>query len=385
MHTILVLAANPEDSSPLRLAKEVHDIQEGLRRSRHGDRFRVVSEWAVGARELRRALLDHQPEFVHFSGHGTEMGIALEAQSGETHHVGADALAELLSHFASHVRCVLLNACHSQSQAEAIGLVISYTIGMREMIQDEAAIEFAVGFYDAVGAGREIDEAFAIGLSAIATSGFPGHSAPVLNHRRTKDGAPPLEHGESGRPSGDNEPSTSVEARTLPRSTERPARVFISYAWELPPEHDAHRRWVHDLAVRLRSDGIEAMLDQWDVAPGDQLPQYMEQSLRSDFVLVICTPRYRELSDERTGGVGYEGDVITAEIFQRRNRRKFIPVLRKGSWKEAAPAWLLGSVFIDLSRDPYSDIAYGELVDTLLGSRKTAPPVAPRRSSPPPA
>jgi hypothetical protein len=393
MHRILVLAANPNDSSPLRLGKEVHDIQEGLRRSRHRDLFDVVSEWAIGARELRRALLDHQPEFVHFSGHGTEKGITLEDQSGATHHVGTDALAELFSHFARYVRCVLLNACHSQPQAEAISRVIPYAIGMRGMIQDEAAIEFAVGFYDAVGAGREIDEAFAIGCSAIHASGLPSHSDPVLNHHRIQDDAPVPERGQRGRPSLEDHPFSSSEVPALPQPTQLshahpvaqaridPPRVFISYAWEPPPEHDAHKRWVHDLATRLRGDGIDAMLDQWEVALGDQLPKYMERSLRSDFVLVICTPRYREVSDERTGRVGYEGDVITAEILQRRDRRKFIPILRTGTWVEAAPAWLLGSAFVDLSGDPYSDIAYGELLDTLLGSRETAPPVGPPRSS----
>lgn len=183
MHRILVLAANPEDSSPLRLGREVGDIQEGLRRSRYRDQFDFVSEWAVGARALRRALLDHQPEFVHFSGHATEKGIALEDEFGATHIVDIDALAELFSHFAGHVRCVLLNACHSQLQAEAISRVIPYAIGMQGKIADEAAIEFSVGFYDAVGAGREIDDAFAIGCNAIHTAGLPGHSLPVLNHR----------------------------------------------------------------------------------------------------------------------------------------------------------------------------------------------------------
>ncbi|MFL5542009.1 MAG: ATPase, partial [Longimicrobiaceae bacterium] len=74
MHRILVLAANPKDSSRLRLDQEVRDIKEGLRRSRHRDDFDFVSEWAVGVRELRRALLDHLPAIVHFSGHGTETG-----------------------------------------------------------------------------------------------------------------------------------------------------------------------------------------------------------------------------------------------------------------------------------------------------------------------
>jgi|GEM_PF-2680312 len=201
MHRILLLAANPEDISPLRLPKEVHDIQEGLRRSQYRDQFDVRSEGAVSARGLRRALLDHQPELIHFSGHGSEEGIVLEDDSGATHRVGAEALADLFSHFADHLHCVVLNACNSQPQAEAISRVIPYAIGMRDKITDEAAIEFAVGFYDAVGAGRTIDEAFAIGCSAIRAFGLPDHSVPVLNRRPAQDDAPAPGGGERERAS----------------------------------------------------------------------------------------------------------------------------------------------------------------------------------------
>lgn len=183
MRRILVLAANPADSSRLRLDKEVREIEEGLRRSRHRDEFQFVTVWAVGPRQLRRALLDHKPEFIHFSGHGTTEGIALENERGATHRVDGDALVKLFSHFTGDLRCVLLNACNSQPQAEAISRFVPYAIGMRDNVSDAAAIEFAVGFYDALGAGKTIEEAFGIACSAIRTFGVPGHSTPVLYRR----------------------------------------------------------------------------------------------------------------------------------------------------------------------------------------------------------
>ena len=68
------------------------------------------------------------------------------------------------------------------------------------------------------------------------------------------------------------------------------------------------------------------------------MPAFMEQSIsNSDFVLVICTPGYRERSDGRIGGVGYEGHIITSEIFGRGNHEKFIPILRRGTWGEGNP------------------------------------------------
>src|SRR5436309_10255274 len=87
--------------------------------------------------------------------------------------------------------------------------------------------------------------------------------------------------------------------------------VFLSYAWDSPQ----HKEWVNALGVRLRVDGIDAHWDELDTLLGDQLPHFMEQAIRSsDFVLVICTPKYKVRSDSRLGGVGFEGNIITAEL-----------------------------------------------------------------------
>ena len=98
-------------------------------------------------------------------------------------------------------------------------------------------------------------------------------------------------------------------------------KVFISYSWD----SDSHKKWVADLATRLRNDGIETILDQWHLVPGDQLTAFMEHAIHdNDYVLVICTPEYQQKSNERKGGVGYEGDIMTAEVFAQRNHHKFI-------------------------------------------------------------
>jgi hypothetical protein len=149
-------------------------------------------------------------------------------------------------------------------------------------------------------------------------------------------------------------------------------KVFISYSWD----NDDHKNWVRDLATRLRNDGIDVTLDQWHLVPGDQLPEFMERSVReSDYVLIICTHKYRARSNNRQGGVGYEGDIITAEFMATRNHRKFIPILRQQAWKDSAPNWLLGKYYIDLSASPYSQKYYNDLLTTLLGTREKAPPV----------
>jgi hypothetical protein len=91
--------------------------------------------------------------------------------------------------------------------------------------------------------------------------------------------------------------------------------------------------------------------------------------------VIICIPRYKHRSDAREGGVGYEGDIMRAEVINSQNHRKFIPVLRSGSWPAAAPSWLAGKYYINLSGNPYSERDYADLVSTLLGIRQTAPPI----------
>ena len=133
---------------------------------------------------------------------------------------------------------------------------------------------------------------------------------------------------------------------------------------------------MRDFAARLRSDGVDAQLDRWKLAPGDQLPEFMERAVReNDFVLIVCTPRYKERADGRVGGVGYEGDIMTAEVLSERRQKKFIPVLRAGHWDTALPSWLLGKLSIDLRGDPYPEEQYSSLLDALLGRTPQAPPL----------
>lgn len=151
--------------------------------------------------------------------------------------------------------------------------------------------------------------------------------------------------------------------------------AFISYSWD----STEHKDWVCRLATRLRADGIDVKLDQWHVAPGDQLPQFMEREIRdNDYVLIICTPNYRKKSDARAGGVGYEGDIMTGEVFNAGNDRKFIPILASGSWQDVAPSWLRGKYRIDLGDGSDFEAGYNDLITTIHGTRPTPPPLGPK-------
>ena len=113
--TILFLGANPKESKRLRLDEEVNKIEKGLERSKRRDQFRIVQKWAVTSDDLRRAMLDHEPEIVHFAGHGTattkhdsgrdmvvagsgdQGGLAFEDDTGQVQTIPVEFLAKLLS------------------------------------------------------------------------------------------------------------------------------------------------------------------------------------------------------------------------------------------------------------------------------------------------
>lgn len=178
---ILILAANPINTSPLRLDQEMREIDEGLRRSRNSSQFVLEKRLAVRTEDLRRSLLDEEPQFVHFSGHGAGSdGIVVEDIVGASQLVKAEALANLFKLFSGQIECVILNACYSEIQAQAISRHIKYVIGMKQAIGDQAAIQFSTGFYDAIGAGRSIEDAFEFGKNAIELNNLPDDLIPVI-------------------------------------------------------------------------------------------------------------------------------------------------------------------------------------------------------------
>jgi len=171
--TVLMLSANPIGTTPLRLGEELREVKEGLRRAILRDNFNLVSEHALRTRDLHRAMLEHQPHILHFSGHGTgAKGLILEDEGGGGKTVSGEAIAQLLALFKDSLQCVVLNACYSEVQAKAISEYIPFVIGMSEEIGDKAAIEFTVAFYDAIGAGRDIKFAFDLATVAIKLAGI---------------------------------------------------------------------------------------------------------------------------------------------------------------------------------------------------------------------
>ena len=176
-----------------------------------------------------------------------------------------------------------------------------------------------------------------------------------------------------GSPQAPNPVSlTGGVSDSAPRAAGVPT-ALISYSWD----SEEHKAWVLALAERLTRDGVHVILDRWHLGPGADRTHFMESGVRdSDFVLVICTPEYAKKANARTGGVAYEAMIITAELARQVLQRKFIPVLRSGSWGPTSqPTWLESKMGVDLRDNPYDEKHYEDLLRTLYQEPLSPPPL----------
>jgi hypothetical protein len=190
--TVLLLAANPLDTAPLRLDEELRQITRGIRAAEYRDAIRIVPWFAARPDDLVQGLLEHRPQVLHFSGHGSPAGeIRFVGDDGRGRAVSPEALRRVLGVLRDDVRVVLLNACHSAAQAAVIGEHVDVTIGMSRAVGDRAAIAFAGAFYRALGFGRSVQDAFELGVATLLLEGIPGEDIPRLIART---GAPAALH-----------------------------------------------------------------------------------------------------------------------------------------------------------------------------------------------
>ena len=185
-YKILFLAASPRNEVRIRVDQEARDIRNKLQMARKRDAFDFVTREAVRAGDITQAMLDQKPYVVHFSGHGTVNGeICVEKNNGNVTPMGNNALGNLFKLASRTTKCVILNACYSEGQATIISQHIDFVIGMKDAIDDDAAISFSVGFYMALGAGKSIEIAYEYGCTQIGLENQDhGNLIPILLRRQ---------------------------------------------------------------------------------------------------------------------------------------------------------------------------------------------------------
>lgn len=285
--TILFLAANPKDTERLRLDQELRDISQGLERARKRDQFNLEQRLAVRPLDIRRAMLDVSPQIIHFSGHGGgEKGLVFEDESGKAKLVGGDALAGLFELFADRITCVVLNGCYSKVQAEAIAKHIPYVIGMNQAIGDKAAIAFAVGFYDALGAGRSIEFAYKLGCAAIRMEGSAEHLTPELvRGGAVADSSDRVTFPASNPPGSGGRQANPKRERNEEQMGN--AQVFISYRTQ-----DPDRSLAQEFYAAIQAAGYSTFMAGESIRLGEDWAQRIDAELaRCDYFLLLLSER----------------------------------------------------------------------------------------------
>lgn len=144
-------------------------------------------------------------------------------------------------------------------------------------------------------------------------------------------------------------------------------KVFISYAWTNKEYSDKVLLFTH----KLIDCGIEVIFDRFENTPGKDLLSFMEKSVNDKSVtnvLILLNPTYKQKADKREGGVGYEGTIISTEIYNKTEQTKYIPVILdkdNKEIKESIPTFLGSRLYVDLSEDDETE--FKKLVKLLFG------------------
>ena len=160
-------------------------------------------------------------------------------------------------------------------------------------------------------------------------------------------------------------------------------KAFISYS------HDstAHKEWILKLGRDLREAGVDIVLDQWDLVPGQDITLFMQKNIaEADRVIMVCSSDYVAKSDKGVGGVGYERLIVTAEVVQAIDTKKFIPIIRGGDPNRKLPTFLGPRLYIDFEGDEAYQAKLLELAREIHGaSALSKPPLGPNPFSATPA
>ena len=152
-------------------------------------------------------------------------------------------------------------------------------------------------------------------------------------------------------------------------------KIFISYSWT----NDTHINKVVELAQRLMNDGVDVVLDKWELKEGQDKYAFMERSVTDATitkVIMICDKAYAEKANARRGGVGNETTVISPEVYAKATESKYIPIIfeRDEDGNEYLPAYLKSRIYFDLSSDEIFEANYDALLRNLYDKPEHSKP-----------
>ncbi len=153
-------------------------------------------------------------------------------------------------------------------------------------------------------------------------------------------------------------------------------RVFVSYSWSSPGYQARVRQW----AEQLLSDGVNVVLDVWELKEGDDKYAFMERMVTDEsvtHVLIFSDSEYAAKADARRAGVGAESQIISKEVYAKVRQSKFIPVVCEfdANGEPYLPTFLKSRIWIDFSSPEAANDNWEQLVRVLYGKPAHERPV----------
>ena len=157
---ILFLAASPDDEVRVSCQKEFRKVRDKIWEGKNRDDFEFrLPELAVTSDNFCRALLEIEPQIVHFSGHGLPEGIVISSEDNLSESIDNEELATNFS-LIKKPELVFLNSCYSEVQARLISKEGILVIGNSFAVKDGLAVKFAQRFYLVLSTGKPYEAAF---------------------------------------------------------------------------------------------------------------------------------------------------------------------------------------------------------------------------------
>ena len=354
----LFLTADPLGTSRLALAEEMRKIDEKVYASEHRDQLELISTWAVRPDDLLQSFNRYRPQIVHFSGHGSKAGeLLLMGNEGFPRPISTQALKAVFKTMKDNIRLVVLNACYSKKQAEAIRQEIECVVGMNDAIGDEAAITFSASFYRALGFGRSVKEAFEQGQVALLLEGIQEEQTPEL---LVRDGSDPsqiflLQSNSS------TIPYIAPQEQHEPLSTQQEGlNLFFSYARE---DERFREELEKHLAILKRQKLVRSWYNQ-DIKAGDNEQQGAHKLLNaSQIILLLISP------DFIASDYLYNNELVQALTRHRLNEARVVPIILRDTagWEQTPFGQLLAlpRERIPLTAWKNRDAAYKSIVEDI--------------------
>lgn len=172
--TILFCGANPPGTHALDIPREFEKIKEVLSLHPRRERIQIIIEPKATAGDIIRLIIDHQPDIIHFSGHGSRTegnhrDLSVHSKRTDSHKFSSKDLRNVFSSLPYLPELVILNACHSEQIGHSIEDFVGCVIGIQQQITDEGAIMFSSIFYAALANGGAIANAFKLSTSGLET------------------------------------------------------------------------------------------------------------------------------------------------------------------------------------------------------------------------